>query len=100
MLTNLKISIKKIKGNIIDEGRFTETNYPFTMKQNFSTLGCIIEISSQGPLIKSLLDDSIQNLLGVNATTLIEEYNLSPSRVEFLSFRKIFMKTDIAQGMI
>ena len=36
---------------IIDEGHFTEANYPFTIKPNISTLGSIIEISPQGPII-------------------------------------------------
>ena len=30
---------------IIHEGHFTEADYPFTIKPNFSTLGSIIEIS-------------------------------------------------------
>ena len=44
----LNIEIKRF---IIDEGHFTETNYAFQIKPNFSTLGTIIEISTQGPLI-------------------------------------------------
>ena len=45
----------EIKRNIIDEGQFTETNYPFTIKPNFSTLGCIIKVSPQGPIINFIL---------------------------------------------
>ena len=36
---------KEIKRIFIDEGHFTEVNYPFEIKSNFSTLGSIIEIS-------------------------------------------------------
>ena len=38
---------KEIKKIIIDEGHFTEVNYTFTKKPNYSTLGSIIEISPQ-----------------------------------------------------
>ena len=34
---------KEINRIIIDEGHFTEVNYPFKIKPNFSTLGSIIE---------------------------------------------------------
>ena len=37
----------EIKRIIIDEEHYTEANYPFTIKPNFSTLGSIIEISPQ-----------------------------------------------------
>ena len=67
----------EIKRIIIDEGHYTETDYPFTKKPNFSTLGSIIEISKQGTLISFLLDDSIRNLLGFNTNTIHEEYKLS-----------------------
>ena len=42
---------KEIKGIIIEEENYTEANYPFTIKPNFSTLGSIIKISTQGPVI-------------------------------------------------
>ena len=42
---------KQIKRTLIDQGYYTEINYLFTIKPNFSTLGSIIEISEQGPLI-------------------------------------------------
>ena len=45
---NLNIENKRI---IIDDGHFTEVDYPFLIKPNFSTLGSIIEISPQGHLI-------------------------------------------------
>ena len=72
-LENLNNEIKRI---IIDEEHYTEGNYPFTIKPNFSTLGSIIEISTQGPIITFQPDDSIGDLLGFNKTTIYEEYNL------------------------
>ena len=86
---------KEIKRIIIDEGHFTEVNYPFTIKPNYSTLGSIIEISPQGPLKSFMFDDSMRDLLGFNARTLCEEYNLSANPVDILSFECV-----IAQGMI
>ena len=44
--------------------------------------------------------DSIQDFLGFNARPLYEEYNLSNNRVDILSFDKIFLRTNISQGMI
>ena len=90
----------EIKRIIIDKEYYTETNYPFTIKPNFSTLGSIIEIKAQGPIIGFVFDDSIGSLLGFNETILYEEYNLSPNPVDILSFDNIFLETDIAQGMI
>ena len=85
---------------IFDEGLYTAANYPFTIKPNFSTLGCIIEESSQGPVITFVPDDSIRDLLGFNKTTMIEEYNLSPNPVDILSFDNFFLVCDFAQRMI
>ena len=61
---------KEMKRIIIDEGYYTEANYPFTIKPNFSTLGSIIEISPQGPIISFMFNDSVRDLLGFNARTL------------------------------
>ena len=96
-LENLNNEIKRI---IIDEEHYTEANYPFTIKPNFSTLGSIIEISTQGPVITFVQDDSMRNLLGFNKTTIFEEYNLSPNPVDILSFDNIFLECNIARGMI
>ena len=52
----------EIRRIIIEEEHFTEANYPFTIKPSFSTLGSIIEISPQGPIISFVFDDSIRNL--------------------------------------
>ena len=96
-LENLKNEIKRI---IINEGHYTEANYPFAIKANSSTLGSIIEISTQGPLITFVPDDSIRDLLGFNKTTLYEEYNLSQNSVDILSFDNIFIECNIVQGLI
>ena len=90
----------EIKRIIIDEGHYTESNYPSTIKPNFSTLGSIIEISPQGPIVSFMFDDSIRDLLGFKARTLYEEYTLSNNPVDILSFDNIFVETDIAKGMI
>ena len=90
----------EIKRIIIDEEHYTEANYPFKIKPNFSTLGSIIEISPQSPIISFMFDDSLKDLLEFHAITLYEEYNLSPNPVDILSFDNIFIETKIAQGMI
>ena len=78
-IESLNNEIKRIK---IDEEHYTELNYPFTIKPNFSTLGSVIEISTQGPLITFVPDDSIRYLLGFEKTTIFEEDNLSPNPVD------------------
>ena len=93
----MNIEIKRI---IIDEEHYTESNYPFTIKPNFSTLGCTLEIATQGPVITFVTDVSIRNLLGFNKTTIYEEYNLPPNPVDVLLFDIIFLECDIAQGII
>ena len=47
-----------------------------------------------------MFDDSIGDLLGFNARTLYEEYNLSPDPVDIISFNNIFIERDISEGMI
>ena len=90
----------EIKRLIIDEDYYTESNYPFRIKPNFSTLGSIIEISPQGLIIGFVFDDNNGNLPGFNQTILWQEYTLSPNRVDILSFDNIFVECDPAQGMI
>ena len=85
---------------IFFEEHYTEANYPFTIKPNFSTLGSIIEISTQGPIITFEPDDSIRDLLGYSKTTIYEEYNLSPNPVVILNFKNILIEADIARGLI
>ena len=83
----------------IDEEHYTEANYPFTIKPNFSTLGSIIEISPQGPKNSFMFDVSIRDLLGFNARTLYEEDNLSTNPLDILSIGNFFLECDIARGM-
>ena len=90
----------EIKRLIVDEGHYTEVDYPFTIKPNFSTLGSIIEISTRGPAIAFVPDDSMGGLRGFNKTTIYEKYKLSPNPVDILSFDNIFLECNIAQGMI
>ena len=96
-IESLNNEIKRIS---IDEEHYNEANYPFTIKPNFSTLGSIIEISPQGPIISFMFDDSIKDLLGFNARTLYEEYTPSDNPVDILSFDNIFLECNIAQGII
>ena len=90
----------EIKRTINDDGHFTETDYPFQIKPNFSTLGSIVETSRKGPTLCFLPSDSIRDLLGFKPKLLREGYNLSDYPVDILSFDNIFIKTDVAQGMI
>ena len=90
---------KELKETLIAEDYYTQANYPFKIKPNFSTLGSIIEISPQGPIISFMFDDSIRELLGVNARTLYEKSNLSSNPVDIISFDNVFIETDIARGM-
>ena len=90
----------EIRMIIIQEKLYTEVDYPFLIKPNFSTLGSIIEISTQGPAFTFVPDNSVGDLLGFNKTTIYEEYNLSPNHVDFLNFVIIFLECDISQGMI
>ena len=96
-MESLNDGIKRI---FIDEEYCTETNYPFKIKPNISTLGSIIEISPQGSMLSFSFEDSIKDLLGFHAITLYEEYNLSTNPVDILSFDNIFLDCDIAHGLI
>ena len=90
----------ELKRIIIEDNHYTETNYPFKIKANFSTLGSIIEINDPEAAISFKHDDSIGSLLGYNKRIIYEEYNLYDNPVDILSFDNIFIETDIAQGMI
>ena len=89
----------EIKRIIIDKEYYTEDEYPFTIKPNFTTQGSIIEII-QPAIIGFVFDDSIGKLLGFGETILWKEYNLSDNPVDILSFDNIFIECDIARGMI
>ena len=88
------------KWNIIEKGHYTETNYPFRITPNFSTLGSIIQILTPGPQISFVFDDSTGALLGFNEILVWGKYNLSDNPVDILSFDNIFIECNIAQGMI
>ena len=94
-IENLNEELKRI---FIDKGFYSEN--PFTIKPNFSSLGSIIQIQPQGPIIGFVFDDTIGDLLGFNENILWEEYNLSPNPVDILPFDNYFIHIDIARGMI
>ena len=97
----IECSNNEIKRILIDEDYYTETNYPITIKPNFSNLGSIIEINPEGnTVIGFVIDDSIGSLLGFDETILYKEYNLSPNPVDILSSDNIFLECDVAQGVI
>ena len=85
---------------IVEEGHYTEVEYPFKIIPSFSTLGSIIKISTQGPTTTIVHDDSMRDLLGFNKTTSYEEYNLSQNPVQILSSDIKFLECNIAQGLI
>ena len=90
----------EIKRIIIDDEHFTEENYPFKIKLNFSTLGSFIEISNQESAISFRPSGSIGSLLGFNKRTIFDEYNLSDNPVDILSFDNIFLECNISQSML
>ena len=90
----------EIKRIIINDKHFTEDNYPFVIKPNFSTLGSIIEIPNEESAISFKASDSIGSPLGFNKRSLYGEFNLSDNPVDILSFDNIFIECNIAQGMI
>ena len=91
-----------IKRFIIEEGFFTEAEYPFKTPPNFSTLVSIIKSLSNitGSQIAFTPDFGIRDLFGFIPKVLHEELNLSDYLVDILSFDNIFLECDIAQGMI
>ena len=96
-LESLDAEIKRI---CIIDGHFTDSNYPFKIRPNFSTLGSIIEIDvGIGSTIDFNPDNRIRDLLGVKPKILNKEYNLSDDPVDILSFDNIFLECDIAQGL-
>ena len=96
-IENLNDEIKRF---IIDEGHYSERNYPFKIKPKFSTLGSIIEIADPESVISFKPNDNIGSLLGFNKRTVYEEYNLSDNPVDILSLDNIFLKCNISQGML
>ena len=96
-IESLNNEIKKV---IPEQGHFSEDTYPFTIKPNFSTLGSIIEINPQGPIVSFASEDSMKNLLGFDETIFYKKYNPSPNPVEIISFDNAFIECDITKGMI
>ena len=88
-----------IKRIIFEQGQFLEADYPFTITPMFSTLVSFIEISRQESLVSFPTDERKRNRLGLNASTIYEENNLSHIAVEILSFDNIFFNCNIARGM-
>ena len=84
---------------IFEQDHYTEDDYPLTVKPNFSTLGSIIELSPQGPVISSVFNVSIRNLLEFHETILYKKI-ISPNPVDVISFDNLFLETDFAKGMI
>ena len=89
----------EIKRIITAKGHYSENEYPFTIKPNFTTLGSIIEKLLQGPIIGFVFKNNIGNLLGFHETILWEKFNLSPIPVDILSFDDVFLECDTANGM-
>ena len=98
-LRNRKLN-KENRKIIIEEEHYTLLDYALTIKPTFSALGSIIEISTQGPVITFVHDDSTRDVLGFRKTTIYEKYNQSRNPVDFLSFVNFFLECAIAQGMI
>ena len=90
----------EIKTIVIDKGHYSENEYPFTIKPNFRTLGSIVEIKPQGPIISFEFEDIIRSLLAFKETILYKEHNESTNPVDIISFDNIFIETDRAQGRI
>ena len=84
----------EIKRIIFDKERFTESEYPFQIKQNFSMFGSIIRIQPHGPIVSFVFEVSLRNLLGFLETILQKEYNQSTNLVDKISLDKIFIETD------
>ena len=56
--------------------------------------------SSQEPLNIFISVDSIRSLLGFNAGTIYEKYNLWPNPLDILLFDNTLLECHFAQGMI
>ena len=80
-LESLNDEIKRI---LIKDDYFTEENYPFIVKPNFSTLCSFLEIKPNFFGTHITPDDSIRDLLGLDSVVLYEKHNLSQSPVDVL----------------
>ena len=88
----------EIKGILIKDSYFTEENYPFIIRPNFSTLCSIIEINPNfiGTQLNIVHNDSISYSLGFHSVVVYEKDNLSQNPVDILSFDNTFIESDIA----
>ena len=93
--TNDSLNDENIK-IINKEGYFTEENYPFVIKPNFSTLGSIIEIKPNfiGSQVGFIHDKSIGVLSGFDSVVIYEKRNFSPEPVDIITFDDIFLETE------
>ena len=93
--TNDSLNDEKIR-IIKKEGYFTEENYPFVIKPNFSTLGSIIEIKPNfiGSQVGFIHDNSTGGLLGFDSVVIYEKRNFSPEPVDIISFDDNFLETE------
>ena len=64
--------ILNLKGLLLTKSITLKLFIRLQSNQNFSTLGSIVEISPQGPILGFVFDDSIGNLLGFNESILSE----------------------------
>ena len=96
-IESINNGIKKI---ISDKVHYSEKQYPFKIKPIFCTLGSIIEISPQIPIISFVFNDSIRNLLGFQEILLYKEYNQSTNPVDITTFDNLFIEIDIAKRLI
>ena len=90
----------EIRRIISEKGLYSESDYPFRIKPNFSTLGSFVEILTPGAQISFVFDDSNGILLGFKEILFWGKYILSDNPVDILSFDNIFIECNIAQGMI
>ena len=63
---------KQIRRIIVAKEQYAESIYPFKIKPNFSKLGSVIEISTQGPIFTFQPDDSLKDLSAFNKTRIYE----------------------------
>ena len=103
--SNSSLRLRKFKQCVykifFEEGYFQASTNPFKIKPNFSTLGSIIEISSNilGSQNVLTLDHSIKDLLGFKAEVKHEVFDLWDYPVDILGFGNFFQERDISQGL-
>ena len=93
-------NLNKIEKNTFEERHFTEVEHPFKNKPHFSTLGSIIEIFRQEPLVSLSPEDSIRDILGFSADKIYGEYNLARTPVDVLSFDNTFLECENDQRLV